>query len=341
MKIAVVILNWNGRKFLSKFLGSVVENSPQAEVILADNASTDDSIAYAREHFSMVRIIENSLNEGFAKGYNNVLKQIQAEYYVLLNSDVEVTPGWLDPMLRMMDTTPGLAVLQPKILSYDHPEMFEYAGAAGGFIDKYVYPFCRGRIFEDMEKDEGQYNDACEVFWVSGAAMCVRSDVFHAAGGFDEEFFAHMEEIDLCWRIHNRGHKIMYCPDSKVFHVGGGTLHKSNPRKTYLNFRNNLMMLYKNMERRRLLSTFIIRLFLDGLAGIHFLLQGKAADCIAIVKAHFYFYAHYQKQKQKRRVEDRFDEGMHDAVKHMYQRSLVFDYFILKKKKFSDLIRRA
>lgn len=338
MKIAVVILNWNGRKFLSQFLATVVRCSPQASVILADNASTDDSVAYTRENFPTVGILENLINEGFAKGYNDALKQIKAEYYVLLNSDVEVTEGWLDPIISMMDASKEIAVVQPKMLSFDDRKMFEYAGAAGGYLDKYAYPFCRGRIFDTAEEDHGQYDTPCELFWVSGAAMFIRADVFHLAGGFDEEFFAHMEEIDLCWRILNRGYKIMYCPDSKVYHVGGGTLHKSNPYKTYLNFRNNLMMLYKNMERKSLISTFIIRLFLDGFAGINFLMKGKIADCLAIIRAHFYFYGNYKKQKRKRISEDLVRAGRHDAIRHMYPESIVFNYFLRKKTKFSMLL---
>ncbi len=337
MKIAVVILNWNGISFLSRFLKTVVEYSPEATVFLADNASTDDSISYVRQHFPFVEIVQNASNEGFARGYNEALKQISAEYYVLLNSDVEVTYGWLNPIIQMMEDNANLAAVQPKIMDWNDRNRFEYAGAAGGYIDAFAYPFCRGRIFENIEYDLGQYEDACDIFWASGAAMFIRAPIFHALGGFDEEFFAHMEEIDLCWRIHNRGYQIAYCPNSVVYHVGGGTLHKSNPHKTYLNFRNNLMMLYKNVESKRLGLVIFIRLLLDGLAGIQYVMRGNFADCIAIIRAHFYFYGNFKKQKAKRLLESQKRVGEHPAKKWMYSRSLVFDYFLFQKKKFSQL----
>jgi GT2 family glycosyltransferase len=253
MKTAVVILNWNGRNFLETFLPSVLEYSARcADVIVADNASTDDSVAFLQEHYPQIRIIEHPKNGGFSKGYNDALKQIDAEYYILLNSDVEVTPNWITPVIEMMDADPSIAACQPKLRSFEDRSQFEYAGAAGGFIDAYGYPFCRGRIFDVLEEDRGQYDDACEVFWATGACLFVRADLYHALGGLDEDFFAHMEEIDFCWRLKNNGHKVMYCPDSTVYHVGGGALPKSSPRKTYLNFRNNLALLVKNLPSKRL-----------------------------------------------------------------------------------------
>ena len=247
MKVAVVILNWNGKSFLEKFLPSVFAcNSSYAEIIVADNASTDDSVSFLKSKYPQIKIIQNSSNGGFAKGYNDALKLVEAEYYVLLNSDVEVTPNWIDSVIQLMDTDKSIAACQPKIRAFDDKKSFEYAGAGGGFIDKYGYPFCRGRILDTLEEDKGQYNDVREVFWATGACLFVRSECYHKVNGFDEDFFAHMEEIDLCWRLKNLGYKIMYSPNSTVFHVGGGTLNKTSPKKTYLNFRNNLILLCKN-----------------------------------------------------------------------------------------------
>lgn len=330
MKTAVVILNWNGKKFLEQFLPSVLKHSADASVFVADNGSTDDSISFLEKRFPQVKILSSLENKGFAGGYNEALKQVQAEYFVLLNSDVEVTEGWINPVIDLMDSDINVAACQPKIKMYADNKMFEYAGAAGGFIDKYGYPFCRGRIFETLEEDKGQYNDNCEVFWATGACMFVRSEAFFEAGGFDEDFFAHMEEIDLCWRMKNLGHKIMYCGSSTVFHVGGGTLQKSNPLKTYLNFRNSLMMLIKNTKGFKLFCVLFVRAVLDDLAQLKFILSGDFKNFIAVQKAQFYVVFNFFKIRSKRKV-------VKENVTGIYNHSIVADYFLRGKKKFSDL----
>ena len=266
IKTAVVVLNWNGKAWLEKFLPNLVNHSQVATVFVADNASTDDSVDYVKINFPTVKIIVNASNGGYAKGYNDVLKQIDAEYFVLINSDIEVTAGWLSPIISLMDSDKQIASCQPKILNYNSKTKFEYAGASGGFIDNLGYPFCRGRIFDDLEQDKGQYNDAVEVFWATGACLFVRSTHFWELGGLDEDFFAHQEEIDLCWRLKNKGYKIMVQPKSVVYHVGGGTLNAGSPFKTHLNFRNNLFMLFKNLPISSLFTTIPMRLVLDGVA---------------------------------------------------------------------------
>lgn len=338
-KIAVVILNWNGKSFLEKFLPSVLQNNiPNCEVIIADNASTDDSVSYLRNNFPSVSVIQNTINGGFAHGYNEALKQVKAEYYILLNSDVEVTPGWISPLIELMDRDPSVAACQPKIKSFTDKTLFEHAGAAGGFIDKYGYPFCRGRIFNSIEADNGQYDNISEIFWASGACLCVRADIFHKAGRFDEDFFAHMEEIDLCWRMKNMGFKIMYTPYSTVYHVGGGTLAKSNPRKTFLNFRNNLYLLLKNHATYYLCVRMLMRFFLDGSAGIKFLVEGKPGHCLAVIKAHFSFYRNFKGTLAKRKKLQK------EIVKYsrtgVYSRGLVIDFYIRGINKFSGLNRK-
>jgi GT2 family glycosyltransferase len=332
LKTAVVILNWNGRSFLEKFLPSVIEHSrDDAEVIVADNASTDDSVAFLKKEFPSVRIIKNETNGGFAKGYNDALKEVDAQYYVLLNSDIEVTPGWIKPVIELMDHDPSIAACQPKIRSYHDRERFEYAGAAGGFIDKYGYPFCRGRLFQTLEKDIGQFDEVTEIFWATGACLFVRADVYWLLGGLDVRFFAHMEEIDFCWRAKNKGYKIMVCPQSKVFHVGGGTLPKKSWRKTYLNMRNNNIMMYKNLPDNRLLKVFLARLFLDGIAAFKFLVDGGIRDFFAVIKAHWSFYGLYPVLRRERK------SGMHQPVSMIYRKNIVFEYFLRGRKKFSDL----
>ncbi len=332
MKLAVVILNWNGKKFLEQFLPQVIACShPYAEVVVADNASTDDSVAFLREKFPEIRVIVNDSNGGFSKGYNNALKQIDAQYYCLLNSDIEVTPNWIQPVIELMDSDPSIAVCQPKIRSWHEPEKFEYAGAAGGFIDKYGYPFCRGRMFMDLEIDHGQYDDTCEVFWATGACMFVRADIYHEHGGLDEDFFAHMEEIDFCWRMKNSGYKVMYCAQSMVFHIGGGTLPKKSSRKTYLNFRNNILLLYKNLPHNRVIPVFMARFFLDGIAAVRFLFDSGFADAWAVVKAHFNFYSHLKYNLKKRK------KIPHQAVSKILDKNLVVEYYLKHKNKFSDL----
>ena len=323
-KVAVVILNYNGRAFLEKFLPSVVAHANNYEIIIIDNASTDSSIVFLGEKYSDIKIIQNLDNQGFAGGYNSGLKEIDAEYYVLLNSDVEVTPNWVEPIIALMDGDKSIAACQPKIKSYHQKTHFEYAGAAGGYIDWLGYPFCRGRVFDSYEEDLGQYDHTREIFWATGACMFVRAEVFWALGGFDTQFFAHMEEIDLCWRMKNAEHRIFYCSDSTVFHVGGGTLPKSNPRKTFLNYRNGLAMLYKNLPAQKLISTIALRLILDGISGIKLLLSGSLSDFWAVIKAHFAFYAMIPRLKRNSPKE----------VSQIYQKSIVWAYFVRKNKHY-------
>ncbi len=331
IKVAVVILNWNGRNFLEKFLPSVVSYSTGAEVIIADNNSTDDSIKFLQQHYPHLRLIINKENAGFAGGYNKALAQVDAEYYVLLNSDIEVTDNWVMPIIEEMDKDSSIGAAQPKLLSYYKRDEFEYAGASGGFIDKYGYPFCRGRIFANLEKDQGQYNSIKEVFWATGAAMFVRAEAYHKLGGLDEDFFAHMEEIDFCWRLKLNGYKIMSIPLTSVFHVGGGTLPKNSSQKTYLNFRNNFSLLFKNLPKDRLIKTFIARLVLDGIAGLRFLLEGNYKDTWAVIRAHFYFYRHLNALLKKRKGKEI------QPVSTMYNKNIVFQHFLFHKNKFSEL----
>lgn len=297
--VAVVILNWNGKTLLEKFLPSVITHSENAQIVVADNGSSDDSVAYLTNTYPEVKIISLPENMGFCKGYNTALAEVDADIFILLNSDVEVPAGWLMPMIQLLEKDQTVAACQPKIKDFKRKNYFEYAGAAGGFIDTLGYPFCRGRIFDHIEEDKGQYNTDIEIFWASGACMAIRASVFKETGGFDETFFAHMEEIDLCWRISNLGYKIYCCTSSEVYHVGGASLDKSNPRKTYLNFRNNFMMLLKNLDTRSYLSTIPLRLVLDGIAGIKFLAEGKLKHCLAIIQAHFYCYLNLNRIRTK------------------------------------------
>ena len=295
MKIAVVILNWNGKKLLKTFLPSVVNFSQNATVYVADNASTDDSIEFIKENFPTVKIIANDKNGGFAKGYNDALKEVEADIYALVNSDVEVTENWLTPIIKEFTTDANTAIIQPKILDYKNKEKFEYAGAAGGFLDVLGYPYCRGRIFNTLEKDKGQYNDIIKINWASGACFFIRSNVYHQLGGFDEDYFAHQEEIDLCWRTNNLGHSIKYVGKTTIYHVGGATLNEENSYKTFLNFRNSLFSLVKNAPTNRVFFYVFIRLILDGVAGIRFTLQGRPIHTWAILKSHASFYKIYLK----------------------------------------------
>lgn len=326
-KVAVVILNYNGQAFLEKFLPSVLQYSNGAEVIVADNASTDNSIEFLKIEFPDLRRIKLSENLGFAGGYNEVLKEVDSEYFVLLNSDVEVTEKWIDPIINFLDSNNNYAACQPRILDFNNKDHFEYAGAAGGFIDFLGYPFCRGRIFDTTEKDNGQYDDPLNIFWASGACLFIRSDVFKKAGGFDPDFFAHMEEIDLCWRIHSLGLKIKCIPESKVYHVGGGTLAKSSPFKTYLNFRNGLYLLIKNLTFGKLLLKFPVRLFLDWVAALKFLLEGDGKHSIAVLKAHKSMFVNIVKMYKKR-------ELISSAPK---SKLMIYEYFIKKNKTYSSL----
>ena len=332
MQVAVIILNWNGQKYLQQFLPTLIQYSKEeAEIIVADNASSDDSVAFLTTHYPEIRIIRNPDNGGFAKGYNLALSQVKADYYILLNSDIEVTENWIHPVITLMEQDKQIAACQPKIRSYLEPKKFEYAGAAGGFIDKYGYPFCRGRIFLSIEEDTGQYDDASEIFWATGACMFVRADLFHQSGGLDEDFFAHMEEIDFCWRLKNNGYRIMYCPDSTVFHIGGGTLPKASWRKTYLNFRNNFYLLYKNLPDNRLYKVFAVRLCLDGIAAFKFLFQAGFKDFWAVTRAHMSFYRSFRKIKQKRKA------LKHGSMQHVFGKNIVVEYYLRGKRKFSQL----
>jgi GT2 family glycosyltransferase len=335
-KVAVVILNWNGKKLLETFLPSVIQSTyPNLEIIVGDNHSSDDSVDFITTHFPSIKIIHNDYNYGFAEGYNRILEQVDAKYFVLLNSDVEVTPGWLEPMTALLEKNPKIGACQPKILDYRAKEKFEYAGASGGYLDVFGYPFCRGRIFERLEKDEEQYNDVEEIFWASGAALFIRAEIYKRSGGLDSDFFAHMEEIDLCWRIKNMGYKIMICPESVVYHVGGGTLNLNNPKKTYLNFRNSLITLRKNLPFHKAFLIIFIRHCLDLVAWFKFIFEGKFKHAFAINKAHYHFLITQKNWIEKRKqLIKLFNNPNHSGL---YDRSIVFDYYIRKKKKFSDL----
>jgi GT2 family glycosyltransferase len=329
MKIAVVILNWNGVKLLEQFLPSVVQFSPEATVYVADNASTDDSISFVISNFPAVQIIKNEYNFGFAEGYNQALKSVDADLYALVNSDVEVTKNWLQPIIESFKYEPQTAIIQPKILDYKRKDYFEYAGAGGGFIDKYGYAFCRGRIFETLEKDNGQYDDSCTIFWASGACFFIRSSVYKELNGFDADFFAHQEEIDLCWRAFNNNHIVKYNGKSTVYHVGGATLKEGNPKKTFLNFRNSLLMLTKNLPKESLIPVLFIRMILDGVAGLRFLFQGKFEHFFAILKAHFYFYHLFLINYKKREI---------TQLKKYYKvKSVVYCYYIKRGIVFEKL----
>lgn len=333
LKVAVVILNYNGKRFLEQFLPNVLENTNRelAEIVVADNASTDDSVTFMQSHYPDIRLIKNESNGGFATGYNLALRQIEAKYFVLLNSDIEVAPHWIEPAIEMMDSDENIAACQPKILSFYDKTKFEYAGSCGGFIDKYGYPFCRGRIFQNLETDEGQYDTPLEVFWATGACMFVRAELFLKHGGLDDSFFAHMEEIDFCWRMKNLGYKVFCCPQSKVYHIGGGTLPKNSPQKTYLNFRNNLSLLVKNLPDNKIHRVIIYRFFLDWIAAFKFLFEGCAGDFKAVFQAHIDFYKRLGSLREKRR------QLQQHQVSCIYQRNIVFDCLLRGKRKFSDL----
>lgn len=333
--MAVIILNWNGKKFLEQFLPKVCEYSNAiADVYVADNDSTDDSISFIENNFHQVHIIRNPKNGGFAYGYNASLGKIDAEYYILLNSDVEVTKNWIEPLIALMDKDTTIGAVQPKIKSFTSPGYFEYAGAAGGFIDIYGYPFCRGRIFDTIEKDEKQYDAEKEIFWATGACLFIRANIYHELGGFDEDLFSHQEEIDLCWRMKLYGHKVMFCPTSEVMHYGGGMLPKSNPFKTYLNFRNNLIILCKNHPSRTLIWKIFVRMVLDGIAALRFLFMGNSKDTLAIIKGHFHFYGSLPKTLRKRKA---LKKQYLKPVSCIYKRSIVKKYFIQNKKYFYQL----
>lgn len=332
MKIAIVILNWNGEALLERFMPSVTQYSGEAEIYVADNASTDGSIAFLKKTYPAVKIIQNTTNGGFAKGYNDALKHVDAELFCLLNSDVEVAENWLIPIEKTFQKLPEASIIQPKILDLKRKDYFEYAGAAGGFIDSLGYPFCRGRIFQELEKDEGQYNDIREIFWATGACMFIKKDVFNNLGGFDEDYFAHQEEVDLCWRAKNNGHKVYYVGTSKVYHLGGSTLSNMNPKKTYLNFRNSLFSITKNLPRTKALSIILVRLLLDGVAGVRFIFQFKFSHCLAILRAHLSFYRQFRTMNRKR-------EKANFLLNYYTTKSIVWSHFVHHVKKFNVLVK--
>ena len=333
--VAIIILNWNGKHFLEKYLSHVLASTYQnKKIIVADNASTDDSINFLKQHFPSVEIIINASNEGFAKGYNTALKKVEADYFVLLNSDVEVTPNWIEPIVQLMESDKMIGACQPKLLDEKNKKYFEYAGACGGWIDTFGYPFARGRVLEEMEEDNGQYNTAVPCFWASGAAMFVRAKLFNSLGGFDEYFFAHQEEIDLCWRMQRAGYKIYVEPASIVYHFGGGTLPKGNSKKTYLNFRNNLIMIYKNSSAKALFLKMPIRFGLDALAAYKGLFSGEGGYFIAIAKAHLHFvkWVLFQKKKPEPHI------SKNVILKGVYNGSILWQYYVRNKKIFSEFI---
>lgn len=339
MKTAVVILNWNGIYFLKKFLPVLIQNTTDASIVVIDNQSSDNSVRYIQENHLSVRIVVNESNGGFAKGYNDGLAQLKGEfeYYVLINSDIEVTPNWLSPLIIKLEENSQIAGVQPKVLSYSHRTHFEHAGASGGYIDRNYYPFCRGRIFNVVEEDLGQYDNDKEVFWTTGACMAVRSDIFHQLGGFDEDFFAHMEEIDFCWRAKKQNYSFFAVPESVVYHVGGGTLNYESPKKTYLNFRNSLYMIHKNHDGW-LFGKILYRMFLDGTAGLKFLIAFKFQHIGAILKAHFSYYKNIKRLSQKR-IKIRMESKTFNKT-GFYNSSILWCFFFKRVQKFKKLNKR-
>ena len=332
MKVAVVILNWNGKELLEQFLPRMVSCSENdADIYVADNASTDDSIDFIKAKYPQVKIIQNSTNGGYAKGYNEALQHIDAEIYALVNSDIEVTKNWIRPIIEEFKNSKNTAVIQPKILDFKDKNKFEYAGAAGGFIDFLGYPYCRGRIFTALEQDVHQFNDTANIFWASGACFFIRSEVYHQLGGFDENFFAHQEEIDLCWRTQNEGFTIKYVGASTVYHIGGATLHEASPRKTFLNFRNSLFTALKNVPKRYLFIVIFSRLLLDAVAGIKFCFELRPLHTWAIIKAHLSFYRYFPTMLKKRL------KISYKRTAYFHCRSVVWQHFILGRKKFEQI----
>lgn len=333
---AIVILNWNGRFFLEKFLPTLIENTPKdkASIWVVDNHSKDNSIDFLKKEYPQVKLVILDKNYGFAGGYNKGLEKIDAKYFLLLNSDIEVPDGWLLPLVDLMDNNPNIAICGPKLLNYNQKNMFEYAGAAGGYIDKYAYPFCRGRIFDSCEEDKGQYDTLADCFWISGAALMIRSEIFHQAGRFDDDFFAHQEEIDLCWRIQNLGYRIVCEPKSFVYHVGGGTLPASNPFKTYLNFRNNLFLIKKNMPKYSRQRVLLARFALDHIAAYRMIFQGNFKEYFAVFKAWIHFLFKSRNMKKKR---NELKPKSSKYLKSFYHESIVFGYYLKKKNSFKNL----
>ncbi|HNP77478.1 MAG TPA: glycosyltransferase family 2 protein [Cyclobacteriaceae bacterium] len=332
--VAIVILNYNRCDLLRKYLPAIIEHSPHASIVVADNGSKDGSADMVEKEFSSIRVIRIAINLGFCGGYNTALRQIDADYYVLLNSDVEVTAGWVEPLQSILDHQPQVAAVQPKILSLTERHLFEYAGAGGGLIDRLGYPFCRGRLFYVLEPDNGQFNDSRPIFWSSGAAMMIRSSLYHEMGGLDEDFFAHMEEIDLCWRLQRAGHLIWYEGASTVYHLGGGTLSVSNPFKTYLNFKNGLSLLYKNLPVNELIIKFPIRIVLDWIAAVKFTLNGSWRDGWSVIRAHAHFFRHYGREQKRRKAAALFG---YRTLEQQYKGSVVWAFFGAGKRRFEQL----
>jgi GT2 family glycosyltransferase len=324
--IAVVILNWNGKSLLEQFLPAVVQHSTEATIYVADNASTDYSLAFVKANYPKIKILQNKGNFGYAKGYNEALQEVEEDIYALVNSYVELTVNWLQPILSLFEKDNDIAIIQPKILDYKNKNHFEYAGAAGGFIDKYGYPFCRGRIFDTIEEDNGQYNDTSQIFWASGACFFIRKEAYRKLNGFDEDFFAHQEEIDLCWRAFNSNYKVLFCSDSVIYHVGGATLAVGSPHKTFLNYRNSLWMMTKNLPASKLFPVLFIRMCLDGIAGIRHMFKGEFGHLLAILRAHFNFYLKLFYFLNKR--------GSKQYSNYYNIKSIVHLYFIRKGKIF-------
>lgn len=337
-KTAVVILNWNGKKLLEQFLPTILEHTVDAEteVVVADNGSADNSVEYLQTHFPQVPLIVLDENYGFAEGYNRAISQVNATYVVLLNSDIETTPGWLHPMITHLEQHAGVAAVQPKILDYKRKSHFEYAGACGGFIDKYGYPFCRGRILGNLEEDQGQYDTSIPVFWASGAALCIRKSDYENVGGLDDRFFAHMEEIDLCWRLNARGKRVETVPQAVVYHVGGASLSAESPRKTYLNFRNNLLMLYKNLPRENFMAIFSVRMILDFLAMLHLLAQGKFKNAQAVAQSYRDFYKMKSGFKTDRK--ENLEKRTLKTIPTRYKRTILWEYYFRGKKTYTALM---
>ncbi len=336
-RIGIVILNWNGKKLLEQFLPSVVTHSERewADVIVADNASSDDSISFLAEEYPNLQVIQLDKNYGFAEGYNKALNQLSHTYFVLLNSDVEVTENWLDPIYHQFENDLSIAAAQPKIKAFLNKTEFEHAGASGGFIDYLGYPFCRGRILDVIETDTNQYNSEADIFWASGASLFIRADIYRTVGGLDGDFFAHMEEIDLCWRIKNQGYRIIVEPTSTVYHVGGATLPYHSPDKLFLNFRNNLFLLHKNLPESKFCTTLLQRMILDGVAAMKFLMVGEFSNFSAVFKAHLCYYSMFSKIRRKRK--HLVPLVIKKDHKEMYRNSIIFDFYLRKKKHFSDI----
>ena len=337
-KVSIIILNWNGEALLEEFLPSVIAHtpSPVAEIVVADNGSTDNSVTMLKEKFPSVRLILFDRNYGFAEGYNRAISQVETPYAVLLNNDVEVTPNWMDEPIRAMDADDNLAGVQPKILAQKDKKKFEYAGAAGGWLDCYGYPFCRGRVLHVVEEDCGQYDNPADIFWASGACLFIRTEIFKKEGGFDARFFAHQEEIDLCWRLRARGYRLACIPQSVVYHVGGATLKTESPRKTFLNFRNNLLMVYKNTSAGKLQSTMCLRYWLDRIALTKFFLTGHPTNAKAVLRARKEFM---QLQKEYAPVrEENLSKTVVASIPEMFPKSLIFNFYVRGRKKFAEMM---